>query len=342
MIALTAGLVEELALGRVTPTYQRTASGPPLAGDSRGYGAYLGTVPDFRGMEDAEGGVLLADVRAGSPAARAGIRGGDRIVGLAGTQVENLYDMTYALQDHKPGDAVDVVVMRGRRAAHAARRARRARARPPARAARPAPAAARRRRGPAPDAARSPRREARHRSLLCRAARARLRDRRRPALRPRVAGERHLADVRQLTFGGENAEPYFSPDGRRIIFQATTTAGGCDQQYVMDLATGDVQPGLHRARAARPAATSTGPRATASSTPPPHGAGDACPAPPDQSQGYVWALYDSYDLYEAAPDGGVPRGGSPRRRATTPRRRGATAAASWCSPPCATATSTST
>ena len=37
-------------------------------------------------------------------------------------------------------------------------------------------------------------------------------------------GERHLADVRQLTFGGENAEPYFSPDGRRIIFQAHARA----------------------------------------------------------------------------------------------------------------------
>ena len=77
-------------------------------------------------MEAAEGGVLLSDVRAESPAARAGIRGGDRIVGLAGTKIANLYDMTYALQEHKPGDAVDVVVMRGGERRHPARRPRRA------------------------------------------------------------------------------------------------------------------------------------------------------------------------------------------------------------------------
>ena len=52
---------------------------------------------------------------------------------------------------------------------------------------------------------------------------------------PGRADEPHLADVRQLTFGGENAEAYFSPDGRRLVFQATTEKGGCDQQYVLDL-----------------------------------------------------------------------------------------------------------
>ena len=58
------------------------------------------------------GGVLLADVRPGSPADQAGIHGGDRIVDIGGTRIENLYDMTYALQDHKPGDTVDVIVIR--------------------------------------------------------------------------------------------------------------------------------------------------------------------------------------------------------------------------------------
>src|SRR5256885_5250758 len=41
---------------------------------------------------------------AGGPAEKAGIKGGDRIVDIGGTRIENLYDMTYALQDHKPGD----------------------------------------------------------------------------------------------------------------------------------------------------------------------------------------------------------------------------------------------
>ena len=53
------------------------AAAPALEGDSRGYGAYLGTVPDYGAMESATGGVKLADVRPGSPADKAGIRGGD-------------------------------------------------------------------------------------------------------------------------------------------------------------------------------------------------------------------------------------------------------------------------
>src|SRR2546423_7850412 len=63
-------------------------------------------------MDATTGGVLLADVRPGSPAEKAGIKGGDRIVDIGGTRIENLYDMSYALQDHKPGDTVDVVVLR--------------------------------------------------------------------------------------------------------------------------------------------------------------------------------------------------------------------------------------
>src|SRR5687767_3138327 len=49
-----------------------------------------------------------------------------------------------------------------------------------------------------------------------------------------VQGERHLRNIRQLTFGGENAEAYFSADGRRIIFQSTRDGAACDQQYTMN------------------------------------------------------------------------------------------------------------
>ena len=320
VVALTAGLVEDLLAGRVTPTYERTAAGPPLAGDSRGYGAYLGTVPDYGSMEAAEGGVLLADVRAGSPAAHAGIRGGDRLVGLAGTKVANLYDMTYALQDHKPGDAVDVVVMRGgeRVTLRAVLGERGAPA--PASPSRPAPA----QRASSPAAMRP----AAPQPASMPAIGAFYADRPGPAFavgagRPFAVaeGEPHLADVRQLTFGGENAEPYFAPDGRHVIFQATTTPGGCDQQYVMDLATGDTRlASTGRGR------TTCGyfdwpeaDRVVYAST---HGSGDACPAPPDRSQGYVWAIYDAYDLYEAPPGGGEAR-----RLTDTP---GYDAEATWC------------
>src|SRR6185295_5744825 len=50
-----------------------------------------------------------------------------------------------------------------------------------------------------------------------------------------VDGERHLRNIRQLTFGGNNAEAYFSADGRQIIFQRQPDiTKGCDQEYIMN------------------------------------------------------------------------------------------------------------
>src|SRR3989441_13264291 len=46
--------------------------------------------------------------------------------------------------------------------------------------------------------------------------------------------EVHLRNVRQLTFGGQNAEAYFSPDGKRLVFQSTRDGGQCDQIYIMN------------------------------------------------------------------------------------------------------------
>jgi Tol biopolymer transport system component len=116
------------------------------------------------------------------------------------------------------------------------------------------------------------------------------------------AGERHLKEIRQLTFGGENAEAYFAPDGRRLIFQSTPKGAGCDQEYTMDLATGEVR----RVSSGRGRTTCgyydwpEADRIVYSST---EAGGDACPPPPDYSKGYVWAIYPTYDIWEADPDG---------------------------------------
>jgi hypothetical protein len=75
-----------------------------------GYGPYLGTIPDFA---EVENGVRITGVRDGSPAARAGLTGGDTIVGFDRKPVANLYDLTYALRERKPGDAVEIVYLRG-------------------------------------------------------------------------------------------------------------------------------------------------------------------------------------------------------------------------------------
>ena len=62
--------------------------------------------------------------------------------------------------------------------------------------------------------------------------------------------EPHLRGVTQLTFGGENAEAYFSPDGRTLIYQRTPAEGGCDQQFTYNLDTGEqslIRPAPHAA-----------------------------------------------------------------------------------------------
>ncbi len=113
--------------------------------------------------------------------------------------------------------------------------------------------------------------------------------------------ERHLAELRQLTFGGENAEAYWSPDGTKLVFQSTRDGGACDQIYVMDLGSGEtrrVSSGEGRTTCAY-ALYPHGDRILYSST---HEAGPGCPPKPDRSQGYVWAL-DEFDVYTSALDG---------------------------------------
>jgi Tol biopolymer transport system component len=114
------------------------------------------------------------------------------------------------------------------------------------------------------------------------------------------SGEVHLRNIRQLTFGGQNAEAYFSASGQELIFQRTPGDSGCDQQYIMNLDGS----GLHRVSSGEGRTTcgyffAKDTRIFYAST---AHLGAACPPPPDYSQGYVWALYD-YDIYEADSSG---------------------------------------
>jgi hypothetical protein len=90
----------------------RAAGPPPAQGrGERGYGTYLGAIPDF--AERREPGVLLTGVRAGSPAERAGLRADDVLVRVGATRVMNLQDLAFALRSHRPGDEVEVEWTRG-------------------------------------------------------------------------------------------------------------------------------------------------------------------------------------------------------------------------------------
>ena len=113
-------------------------------------------------------------------------------------------------------------------------------------------------------------------------------------------GEVHLANIQQLTFGGQNAEAYFSPDGKQLIFQRTEKDGGCDQQYIMNIDGSDmhrVSDGLGRTTCGYFYAGGT--RILYSST---EHVSPACPPPPDYSLGYVWPIPD-FDIYTSKLDG---------------------------------------
>jgi TolB protein len=113
--------------------------------------------------------------------------------------------------------------------------------------------------------------------------------------------EKHLRNVKQLTFGGQNAEAYFSSDGRKLIFQSTRDGHECDQIYTMNIDGSDVK--LVSTGDGRTTCAYFFPgdkRILYSST---HLAAKQCPPRPDFSQGYVWAVYDTFDIFTAKPDG---------------------------------------
>lgn len=92
------------------PLFTKVEISPrPAAGDTRSLRAYVGTIPDF---SESGRGYKIGGVAAGSPADRAGIKAGDLIVKFGGKEILNIYDYTYALQEFKPGDEVEVVVVR--------------------------------------------------------------------------------------------------------------------------------------------------------------------------------------------------------------------------------------
>jgi Tol biopolymer transport system component len=113
--------------------------------------------------------------------------------------------------------------------------------------------------------------------------------------------EKHLANVKQLSFGGTNAEAYFSADGRQLIFQSTRGDLKCDQIFTMNIDGSDVKMiSTGKGRTTCSYFYPNGKKILYAST---HLASPDCPPRPDFSKGYVWAVYPGFDIFTAKPDG---------------------------------------
>lgn len=125
------------------------------------------------------------------------------------------------------------------------------------------------------------------------------------------ADEKHFKNVRQLSFGGNNAEAYWSFDGKKLIFQSDNPGWnlGCDQIFVLDLKR---EPDSTKLKM-----ISTGKGRTTCSWFMPdnksilyastHLKHDSCPPVPNMGHRYVWSLYDAYDIFVADLNGNIKK-----------------------------------
>lgn len=112
--------------------------------------------------------------------------------------------------------------------------------------------------------------------------------------------EKHFANIKQLTFGGQNAEAYFSWDGSKLIFQSTRPPFRCDQIFTMNVDGSDLRlASTGKGRTTCGFFFPDGKRFIYAST---HLGDEACPPGPDPARGYVWPVYPAYDIFSARLD----------------------------------------
>lgn len=121
------------------------------------------------------------------------------------------------------------------------------------------------------------------------------------ALEMTFEGEKHLKNIKMLTNGGENAEAYLSFDQKKLILQAKIDGLECDQIFTMNIDGSDkklVSTGKGRTTCSYFLPGDT--KIIYAST---HLSGDKCPPNPDFSKGYVWKLYDEFEIFIADANG---------------------------------------
>lgn len=108
-------------------------------------------------------------------------------------------------------------------------------------------------------------------------------------------GEKHFKNIKMLTTEGENAEAYFSFDGKKLVYQATFDSMECDQIFTMNVDGTDRQ--LVSTGKGRTTCSYFYPDETKIIYASTHLSDEKCPPPPDRSKGYVWKLYESFDIF---------------------------------------------
>jgi aminopeptidase YwaD len=108
VISFVGSIAYSINIDPTRPTY--TVAKSDSQGRAMGFRVYLGTIPNYA---EANDGLRLDGVRDDSPAAKAGLKAGDRIIKMAGREVRNVYDYTYALGEMKAGQEYEVELVRG-------------------------------------------------------------------------------------------------------------------------------------------------------------------------------------------------------------------------------------
>jgi hypothetical protein len=109
VVGYVRDLIWSIDRNAARPVYAVAKSATP-SGGTPGFRVYLGTIPNYA---DSNDGLLLDGVRDDSPAAKAGLLAGDKVIKIGAREIKNVYDYTYALGEMKAGETYDVVVLRG-------------------------------------------------------------------------------------------------------------------------------------------------------------------------------------------------------------------------------------
>ncbi len=126
----------------------------------------------------------------------------------------------------------------------------------------------------------------------------------------RLEAESHLQNIRQLTDGGDNAEAYFSFNDKMAVFQSNHKDWGveCDQIFYFDIENDNLieaKPKMLSSGEGRTTCSYFMPGDTSVLYGSTHLGGESCPPEPGREEGYVWPIYDSYDIFVADLKGNI-------------------------------------